>query len=561
MEKQLQLAMMFQDNCVLQQEKPCPVWGKAKEGNIVSVQVQDQHVTVVADSNGEWRATLGPLHASTEETLIVRSGWSEDEQGADLSSAERRSQEQDWTEEILCRHVAVGEVWLLGGQSNMEFQMRYDATLHDELERDTFENIRFFAYPQVSYEGQLSEFDYSAFGKWRQASAEELEYFGAVGYYFADKIAADKQVPVGFLACNWGGTPACAWMDIETVKECGPVWIEEYERSLKDHSIGLEKDYILHREWGEAVSSEEEQARTEYENAYRLAPRVAERCAIFSQGNDSIMYPTTREQQLEMMKLWVNVRGGVSDILGPWHPNRPGGLYQTMLLHTVPYAIKGVLWYQGESDQNHADIYGKMFAGLIRNWRTLWNENLPFLCVQLAPFGTWLTCTGHDFETIRAAQEMVSDHIEGVYLASIGDVGDHLDTHPKRKRKVGERLALLAQKYVYGENVEADAPRCVNAYWEEGEIVLKFSHTQEGLSIAGDPAKEMEIICIDTGEQVSKEDYEVRSVGNRLIIRFSDLNYSGTSCRISYCVKNYYEGNVYGQSGLPVFPFEINVQG
>ncbi|MCC8168201.1 MAG: sialate O-acetylesterase [Clostridiales bacterium] len=668
----LKLAMMFRDGCVLQREKPCAIWGEAAPYCKLSVELQGQTRAAEADAQGKWKVIFEGLRASRDEVLAVKCLSSES------GSAERASAKEltkglasepahnDKAEEYIRISVAIGEVWILGGQSNMEFQMRYDHDLGEELESlreaalreksqsavggtqaisqmagsnlnlisdgESYPDIRFFAYPQVTYEGQMEDYDYPMSGKWLMLTEENLEYFGAVGYYFAKHIAGasedngdagkltgdsravsgnaaiahnednpENRGIIGLVACNWGGTPACAWMDEEHVMKHGRVWREEYEQALKDLGVGLESDYLLHKEWCPTCTEREGNtesgqlladmcikssekpvervlaARRKYEQTYRSSDS-ANRSNPFK--DDAIMYPTTREQQLKMMEHAPTVDpylAQVCDSLGPFHPYRPSGLYHTMLEKVAPYAARGVLWYQGESDSCHAEIYEEVFSDLIENWRQLWEDELPFFCVQLAPFGRWFDCVGDRYAEVRMAQQRTADHMDGVYLAGIADVGDEVDIHPKRKRPVGERLAMLAEKYIYGRDVEADAPRCngvvvlrgnaprcngaeatcIDAPQSDGAEVfaLLFSHAEGGLVVHGDVGREFGLYDSASGRLLPEEEYQMAIDGDRIKITTHEKR-----CRVEYCMTNYYEGNLFNQAGLPVFPFVVELK-
>lgn len=523
---ELRLASLFQDGCVLQQGENCKVWGSARPSAKITLEIQGHKMIVKAREDGNWMAELPFLSYSGEETLVVTDG----------------------KEQLICSHVAVGEVWLLGGQSNMEFYMRHDKDYPKEAEKADFPDICFFDYPEVSYPGQEEDFNYSRFGFWRRADRKSLEYFSAVGYYFADCLAKERKVPIGLISCNWGGTSMCAWLDAKKIPENGNVWLEEYEESIHSRRIGKKEDYILHPHWASDFDPENRQT---YEEEYRKHPASDRGNPFADKNSDRLLYGISFQEQRELEKEIKNQKRkeDCSMFLGPFHQRRPGGLYETMVKKIAPYTVKGVLWYQGEGDSPHPECYMDMFRELVECWRTLWDKKLPFFCVQLAPFEKWLMCEGTAFPAIREAQDQVSREIEKVYLAASSDVGDRWDIHPKEKRRIGERLALLAEQYVYGAEIKGDSPRLKDAYKIENRYILEFSDTCGQLIGKGDLSKEFTI------ETKEKEKPEIYLEGNRIV--FSFLKGVPASCRIAYCRKPYYEGNLYGQTGLPVLPFEV----
>lgn len=203
----LQAAKIFQSGMILQRGKELAVWGTGNPGESVCVEIQGKSAASLTDGNGTWSTILPPLKASEEETLVIKTA----------------------NEVITFDQVAVGEVWLAGGQSNMEFYMRYEK--HIEEEKPVCDNlrIRFFDVPEVAFDGQLEAFDYNRMGVWRKATLKDIEYYSAVGYYFEKEIEKALDVPVGIVGCNWGGTTSSAWMNPETVEKVGKPWIDAYQ--------------------------------------------------------------------------------------------------------------------------------------------------------------------------------------------------------------------------------------------------------------------------------------------------------------------------------------------
>ena len=312
-------------------------------------------------------------------------------------------------------------------------------------------------------------------------------------------------------------------MTEETIRHSGgQIWIREYEETLA------------------GIDAEAE------EKAYRADPKNAPTDPLGDLENRRVLYPgLSREEQEEMRR-----KGLPEGVIGRSHPWRPAGLFYTMLRTVIPYGIRGFLYYQGESDAPHADLYEGMLKGLIRLWRREWGEELPFLMVQLAPFESWLVEKGENYPILREAQQRVADTEPGVWLASIGDAGMRWDIHPKRKRPVGKRLALLALGHVYGENVKCDAPRPVSLTMREREAVLAFSDA-EVLSGRGEKVNALEIRS--DGKKLDDAKYRIQIDGNRLRILFEN---DPGSLRILFARTPWYEVNLYNEAGIPALPFE-----
>ena len=111
--------------------------------------------------------------------------------------------------------------------------MRYDRDLKQALAGCENPDIRFYDVPEIAYEGEEADFDYSQFGFWRPCDPENLQYFSAVGYYFAARVYAALHVPVGIVGCNWGGTRAVCWMDEDSAARAAAPWLEDYAAGLK----------------------------------------------------------------------------------------------------------------------------------------------------------------------------------------------------------------------------------------------------------------------------------------------------------------------------------------
>lgn len=503
----LQSAEIFQNGMILQRNKKIVVWGTDSPGVEVVAEIQGKMGSTVADSNGVWKLEIPPLDASEEEELVIRS----------------KSNELTYTD------VAVGEVWVAGGQSNMEFWMRYEKHKQDALKDCPDRRVRFFDVPEVCYAGQREEFDYSRQAIWRQATTEDLEYFSAVGYYFQKEIEKALEVPVGIIGCNWGGTISRAWMDPETVKTVGEPWMKDYE----DKVAGMDmKEY-----W-----------KVQHHNP------MNDKGNPFADPFGEFMLPKTPTQD-ELLEFFDKMPGNLEEFLNMLQPQQiPGSLYESMLKTIAPYSIQGFLWYQGESDDVPGKnvLYKDMLTGLISDWRKLWGEELPFIFVQLPGFDKWLMDTEpNQYPIIRKCQEMVSDTVKNAYLCSISDSGEQYDIHPKNKKVVGERMALLARGHVYGEDILCDAPRAKVIKRDGKRLIIGFDYAQGGLRIADEGLTALKIYS--GGCEVK---YEARCDGDQIMIELK-----GTvdgKVKVEFAQTPWYQVNLYNQAGIPAIPFEFD---
>lgn len=504
-ERHLKPARIFGDGMVLQRGKPLPIWGTAEPGQSVAVDFQEVQRETTAGPDGQWRLELPPLDAARNGTLRITSG----------------------EEELIFSDVAVGEVWLAGGQSNMEFPMDYEKSYEAECLTCCDPDIRFYDTPKACYPGELEAHDYAQFGVWRRCDRENLRFFSAVGYHFAKELRRGTDVPIGIVGCNWGGTGVTCWMpEEETRRWGGGQLLAEYEEGQKGLDIArYEREYLANPE-------------NDHSQMYAIPKGIPSYLEI------------PWETQLEQ----VAKHTGPEPLVGPWDPCRPAGLYREMLCRTTPYALRGFLFYQGESDAGHPQLYEDLLTGMIRCWRDLWGEELPFLMVQLAPFDAWMGCSGGGFPGIRKAQQAVADRVEGVYLASTGDAGCWHDIHPKDKRPVGQRLGLLARHHVYGQELDCDAPRFRHARWLDGQtLALEFFHVGH-FDLRG---SDIQALSVWEGNRCVTQQCAAAPVDNCLRISFPKPPQS--EIRIYYAQSPYYCVNLYSKAGLPALPFEARI--
>lgn len=502
----LQAAKIFQDGMILQREKPVAVWGIGEPGEKVQVEIQGKSAEAAIDESGKWELRLPPLEVSMEETLVIKTE----------------------KESITFHQVAVGEVWLAGGQSNMEFYMRYEK--HMEEQRPVCENprIRFFDVPEIAFDGQLEDFDYSRMGIWRSVTQEDIEYFSAVGYYFQKSIEKALDVPVGIVGCNWGGTTSSAWMSPETVEKVGKPWMDAYREQAADMDM---ESY-----WKRQHTNVMNDKGNPFEDAFT---------EFFS--------PKTRTPE-EVEQFFSAVGDEAGEFMNELQPKDiPGCLYEHMLKTIAPFTARGVLWYQGESDDvpGRQELYTAMLTGLIADWRMLLRDGtLPFLIVQLPGWESWLDLVNFNYTQIRKCQQEVSETVDHVFLCSIADVGERYDIHPKDKKTVGERLALLARGHVYGEEILCDAPKAKSITRRDSQIRIAFEHADGGLEIKGE---KLEALTIQ--QEGCPVDYKAYVDGEELVLE-AEVK-PDAKLQVMFAQDKWYQVNLYNKIGVPAVPFVL----
>ena len=401
----LRPASLFTDGAVLCREKEIRVFGRADRP--VQVTLKDRDGRVLAEGkdpgrDGRFLVTLAPQKAQTGCTLVIQSG-DEKAEAAD---------------------VAVGEVFLAGGQSNMELQL-CNAEEGPELIRSHRDDLlRFYNVPQKAIAGE--EHDRAvAETRWRRIAPGEGGENSAVAYFFGRKLRERMpEVPVGIIGCYWGGTSVSCWLEEDVLRSCaeGTRYLEEYAKSCagKTMEAWLKEDKVFWdtiNAWNAAVAD------------YRKAHPGAEWKEVENACGPAPWNPPP----------------------GPGSPFRPAGLAVTMVREAAPATLTGILYYQGENDAGITEKYDELMTLLIRSWREKFRDpELPFLFVQLPMWLDWYAEDCRQWAKIRLAQAKARDVTENAGMICLLDQGEYGNIHPVRKRPVGERLAELAGKMLYG---------------------------------------------------------------------------------------------------------------
>ncbi len=508
----LKTAQLFQSGMILQREKPCIIWGTADAGAEIEVSIQNQTAKAVAGGDGSWKAALPGLIASEEEVLTIQTD----------------------TEKLVYTDVVIGEVWIAGGQSNMEFLMRFEKHIEQVRENCSNRNIRFYDVPKIAFEGQEECFDYSKVGIWRKADEENIDYFSAVGYYFACELEKELHIPVGIIGCNWGGTVAASWMKEETLRKVEPEWTVAYDLFRKQVDW---EDYMSRQR----VGIQNDRGNLIGDPFYKYVMpcnRTPEECDAFFAGMaQEGSLPNMKEGELTVESF-------------------PGSLFEHMVKTIAPVAVRGVLWYQGESEDldERVFMYKNILTGMIGDWRTLWGESmLPFLIVQLPGFDSWLDVENHNFAEIRRVQEAVTKQTPNTWLCSISDAGEKLDIHPKNKKVVGHRLALLAEGHVYQKEGLCDAPVVSDYQFDGRQITIGFSNAEGGLVFQGESVQALEVLA--DGETVP---FETQIQNEKLMISIDKT--VTDSVEVRFAQEKFYIVNLYNRANIPAIPFTFIIE-
>ena len=401
------------------------------------------------------------------------------------------------------KDVLVGDVWVGSGQSNMVWEVRQSDNAEKEIAAANYPQIRIFEVALKTSDTPLDDVE----GSWHVVTPQSIPSFSAVGYFFARHLHQQLKTPIAVIQSAWGGTPADSWTSL-TALSSDPALIvswNEWAKSLAAFPDAQIRYQQRLREWEQAASKAKEEGKPA--PAKPAAPQ------------------------------------------GPGHQWAPGSLYNAMIAPLTPMAIKGVIWYQGESNTSprRAPVYERLFETMIRDWRRAWGQgDFPFLFVQLANFGKvapdamWPTVRNAQFRTLGLANTGMAVTI---------DIGNPNDIHPTNKQDVGTRLALAARAVAYGQKLVYSGPTFRQAVVEGNQIRIILDHVGSGLEAKGGELKGFRIAG-PTGELVAAQ---ARIDGNTIVVSSDTVSAPRV---VAYAWENSPEANLYNSQGLPASPFK-----
>lgn len=611
---------IFGDHMVVQRDTPLPIWGKAEPGQAVNVKLEGGDITrsadAAADDRGRWRVDLKPVNAAGPYTLTVTA---------------------EGSEKLTFDDVLAGEVWLCGGQSNMEWSMSVTNNAPEEIAAADFPQMRIFNARHTPAGAPAEDVQ----GEWQVVTPQTIPGFSAVGYFFGRRIHQETGAPVGLIGSNWGGTPVMAWMPPQAIEAAG------HEAELKNAqeyiarrpTLGVETlvdTGIIKPHWAqpgqnmagwgklpvpgpflmngvdfngavwfvrtfnvpEAVADQAMTLRlgpiddddvtfingrqvggTKGWNADRtyevpagvlkagentIAVRVFDAAAGggFKGRPEQLVLEPVEGEPIALAGEWnvgverISVRDPDANT-GPAAQNVPTALHNGMIAPLTPYALRGFLWYQGESDASRGRDYAPLLREMIASWRQEFEgpdeRPQPFLIVQLANFQQRSDdpVVNDDWARLREAQRMVAED-EGNGLAVTIDIGDAGDIHPRNKQDVGKRLALVAMKDVYDKEVQAHGPTATAARLRDGRVVVEFEHA-ESLEFRGDATGAFAV-----GDAAGNFVWATPKFdGETVVLSFEGIE-EPTMVRYAWQINP--PAPLYNAAGLPGVPFELKME-
>lgn len=385
---------IFSSNMVLQRDRKVPIWGQANDGEKVTVIFSNQKISTVCHGS-KWILWLKPMVANSSSQTMEIIG----------------------SNKIVLSNILIGEVWFCSGQSNMEMPVgpsgvyRGVVDYEQELKDINYPQIRFLQVPHSSSGLPVTELNLL----WRKCDSSTVYWSSAVSWFFAKKINRELKVPIGVINSAWGGSAIQPWTPVSGLRMVG-----DFDKELTQID-SLNNKY----ESSNHISTSKWQI-----NLYNLM--------------DTAKVNPPSIKWLEKPKLPPS--GHL--LLYP----KPSSIYNAMVAPLIPFAIRGVIWYQGESNLGD-DLYAKRMEALIKGWRCEWGQGkFPFYFVQIAPFNytDWpVKNATPDLLPKLLKQQQLALKIPLTGMVKTEDLGELDNIHPRHKKEVGERLADIALRNTY----------------------------------------------------------------------------------------------------------------
>jgi sialate O-acetylesterase len=405
---------------------------------------------------------------------------------------------------IVLTDILVGDVWVASGQSNMEFPMTGLVNAEAEIAAARYPKIRLFQVKQKPADYPQENVETEAEAKtWTACTPESVAKSSAVAYFFARTLQQKLGVPIGLIETFWGGTPAESWTSL--------------------HALSADAS---------------------------LMPVFAARAKTADSQSTTVLQLQQEETQFQQAIAQAQAEGKPLPSR-QWHPDfaawAPAALYNGMIAPLTPFAVRGVIWYQGEANSgpDRAPLYARLFQTMIRDWRNAWGQgDFPFLFVQIA---NWNTAPEALWPEVRDAQRQALALRNTGMVVTI-DIGDPNDIHPKNKQEVGLRLSLAARAIAYGEKIEWSGPLYRQVTQEEHALRVWFDHA------AGLMAKSTEVTGFEVAGADGKYSAADAKIEGMTVVVSSPTVPTPISVRYGWAANP--TCNLFNGDGLPASPFQ-----
>lgn len=397
---------------------------------------------------------------------------------------------------LVLKNILIGDVWFCSGQSNMAFPLQKSengvAEVKNAINNTT---LRLFNYKVIQETDDIAwdsttlaktnQLKYFS-GKWAISDSISAKDFSAIAYYFGQNIIHEENVPIGLIQVAVGGSPIESWIDRYTL---------EHDDKVVDVLTNWRKsDFIM--------------------------PWVRSRADV------NLKNATNPKQR---------------------HPYAPSYNYEAGVTHFTAFPVKGILWYQGESNAHNVELYQHLMPTLVKSWRKAWGTSLPFYYVQLSSIDrpTW--------PSFREMQNKLQKEIPNSKMAISMDYGDSINVHPIKKKQIAERLTLLALQHTYGKPVNANGPSALKATQKATHIVITFSNTKQLATANQKELVGFELVT-DKGIRIESKAIIVKDQVQIEIPKNEKIK------KILYAYKPYTKANLVNEANLPCSTFQLEIE-
>jgi len=523
LQAEVKVPSIFGDHMILQQGATLPIWGVADVGEKVTVTVGGKTANTTADVSGKWRVNLPALPVTDAPLTMTIAGKNT----------------------LTFQDVLVGEVWFASGQSNMGFSLKSAHNAATVIPEANDPQLRFF---HVGGPPGLEPSDALAVGKWELVTPTTAPSFSAVAYFFARELRAKLNHPVAILQSAWGGTSAEAWTPIDAIQKDPALksYADSYAKVKTAFPQASAELPTKMDAWHQEAVLWEKEVGVIYNPLLTAWKAEADKAKAAGQTLPPLPQPS-RPRPQQPPPAW----GGTGV---------PSVLYNGEVAPVVPYAIRGVIWYQGEANANAWASYQPLLSALITGWRAHWGQgDFPFLFVQLPKY-----LYGPNWPQMREAQSKTLA-LPNTAMATIIDLGDPNNIHPIDKLDVGMRLALVARHAVYGEkDLVWTGPIYASMKAEGNAIRVNFTQTGGGLVIGSSPWTPPNTTPVPAtsllGFAVALDENhwfpaEAKIDGNTVLVSSDKVP---NPVAVRYAWQHSPDCNLYNKEGLPTAPFRTD---